>query len=47
MPGFSLRAVGEGVLALVPVLLVSDGRDELGEDAEVLLDYYSGNFCLK
>ncbi len=47
MPGFSVQAWSKGVLAVVPVLLVSEGRDELGEDAEVLLDYHSGNFCLK
>ena len=47
MPGFSVRAMGGGVVAVVPVLLVSDGREELGEEAEVLLDYHSGNFCLK
>lgn len=47
MPGFSLQAAGDGVLAMVPVLLVSDGREEFGEEAEVLLDYYSGNFYLK
>lgn len=47
MPGFSVRAAGEGVLAVVPVLLVSDAREELGEEAEVLLDYHSGNFCLR
>jgi hypothetical protein len=47
IPGFSVRAWSAGVLAVVPVLLVSEGRDELGEDAEVLLDYHSGNFFLK
>lgn len=48
MPGCSVREWSAGVLAVMPVLLVSDGRDELGdEEAEVLLDYHSGNFCLK
>lgn len=47
MPGCSVKAWSSGVLAVIPVLLVSDGRDELGEDAEVLLDYHSGTFCLK
>lgn len=47
MPGFSVQAAGEGVLAVIPVLLMSDGREELGDEVEVLLDYYSGNFYLK
>jgi hypothetical protein len=33
MPGCSVRAWSAGVLAVIPVLLVSDGRDELGEEA--------------